>query len=138
MTLTLAVRLALTRSACLVARLGGRWATARSLTAAFRLSRHELAFARELLTTRTQLWLFRCNQQRFCGDFIAVDRSAPRGPMRSWAIELKSVARLRVDRRGLQLANCDAAVGDIAANLAFELRPPTPVIGDDRGVLGLL
>lgn len=58
--------------------------------------------------------------------------------MRTWAIELKTAARLRTGRRGQQLANCDAAAGRIAADFALDLRPPTPVVGSDGGVLALL
>ena len=109
------------------------------MTRAFSLRRRERAFARELLAKRTQLWLYRCDQHRFCGDFVVVDRSAAAGaPMRCWAIELKSSARLRIGRLGIQLANCGEAANDVAAQLAVPVRLPVAVIGDKGAVMSLL
>ena len=49
---------------------------AHSLIAAYAMSEPEKAFARRVLRNKRNLWLFRCHQRRFCGDFAIVDMSA--------------------------------------------------------------
>jgi hypothetical protein len=69
-----------------------------------------------MLREHTNLWLFRCNQRSFCGDFAVVTMSA-RSPARRgcWAIELKQRSGLRLCRgTPMQLANHRAAVAEIA------------------------
>jgi hypothetical protein len=52
------------------------WAQSLPLLAVFALTRPEKRFACQLLQRKRNIWLFRCNQRGFCGDFIAVDMSA--------------------------------------------------------------
>ena len=58
------------------------WAQSQPLLACFALTRPEKRFARRLLERKRNVWLFRCNQRGFCGDFIAVDMSDGRPEMR--------------------------------------------------------
>ena len=77
------------------------WAQSWPLVEAFSLSRPEKRFARQVLERKRNLWLFRCNQAAFCGDFITVDMSARHPRERTAAvIELKSGARLRLGGGG--------------------------------------
>jgi hypothetical protein len=78
----------------------------------FALGGHELAFARALLTRRRNLWLYRTNQRHACGDFVAIDMSAPRD-RRAYALELKSDEPVRLDAGGVQLAGLDAAIAEL-------------------------
>jgi len=84
----------------------------------FALGGPERAFARSLLQRRRNVWLYRTNQRRACGDFVAIDMSAPRD-RRAYALELKSDEPLRIGAGGVQLAGLASAIA--------ELRP---VIGD--------
>ncbi len=43
----------------------------------FELRSQERAFARQMLSRKRNVWLFRCNQRQRCGDFITVDMSDP-------------------------------------------------------------
>ena len=52
------------------------WAKSLPLLAVFALTRPEKRFACRLMQRKRNIWLFRCNQRGFCGDFIAVDMSA--------------------------------------------------------------
>lgn len=80
----------------------------------FALSGPETAFARRLLERKRNLWLFRCHQRRFCGDFAVVDMSAPIGRRTAWVIELKQGAVLRADVGGIQLQQVEAALQELA------------------------
>jgi hypothetical protein len=105
----------------------------------YALHRPEDEFARELLSSITQYWLFRTHQQRRLGDFVALDRSAARGvPGRCFAIELKGSARLRLGRRGMQLAECDRLVAWFARYPACHVETTIPVVGEPASVLRLL
>jgi hypothetical protein len=84
----------------------------------FALAGPELAFARAVLTRRRNVWLYRTNQRHACGDFVAIDMSAPRD-RRAYALELKSDEPVRLGAGGVQLAGLDLAIA--------ELRP---VLGD--------
>lgn len=81
----------------------------------FRFRNDERTFAVRLLRRKPNLWLFRCHQQRFCGDFVVVDMSCPDPARRSvWAIELKRGAPLRVGGgAGVQLARAGAAIAEV-------------------------
>lgn len=92
------------------------WKQSLPLLSVFSLSRPEKQFARRLLQTKRNLWLYRCNQRRFCGDFLAVDMSSDLLRLRPvLAIELKSGAELRFGGSGAgnQLQRIDAAVNEL-------------------------
>ena len=77
------------------------WARCRLLLPCFELSRPERQFARRLLLRKRNLWLYRCNQREFCGDFIAVDMSSSRRPLRAvLLLELKARAPVRLGGSG--------------------------------------
>lgn len=71
----------------------------------FGLHSHEQRFVVELLRVRPQIWVFRCDQLRACGDFAFVDMSAPRGLRRCAVMEHKQRTRLRSSSRHHQLEN---------------------------------
>jgi hypothetical protein len=108
---------------------------------AYAFCNDEAAFARELLRKRSQLWLFRSNQRRFCGDFVVVDMSSPVVERRpAWVVDLKLGAPLRVGGggAGIQLRNSDRALAEIA-DVHGAIAPPLAaerVTGDRREVLG--
>lgn len=133
----LAVRLVLARgSLCSTA--DGRPRLASQLEAGFALCPAERAFARHLLGAQTRYWLYRTHQQQSAGDFIAVDRSSSAPATRWFAIELKSAARLRLGRPGLQLARCRQAVAWVATRAGLGVAELTEVVGDSTAVVGLL
>lgn len=116
------------------------WAQTLPLLAAFALSKPEHRFACQFLVRKRNLWLFRCNQRGFCGDFIAVDMS-PRVPrLRSVAvIELKLGAALRLGGGGAsnQLLRTSAAVAELAntTGVIGHDVPVTLACGDGQAVL---
>ena len=88
------------------------WSKIRAVLEAFALSGPEVAFARTLLRRKRNLWLYRCNQRRFCGDFVVVDMSAvPPRPI--WVLELKAGEVARAGCGGWQLR----AAADVVATL---------------------
>lgn len=107
----------------------------------FAVSNPERAFCRRLLFERRNLWLYRCNQRRFCGDFIVVDMSAGvTDHRRAVALELKQGAPLKVGAGGVQLAQVDDAFAEIAArDGVLDVRSPRmKVMGGVDEVLGWL
>ena len=110
----------------------------RKLASSFRLSGDERAFAREVLGELTALWVFRCNQRRFCGDFGVVDMSAAGArPRRVWGIELKRNAPLRIGRVGRQLANHGAMAHELASTIGHRVEAQ-PICGDRSAVTSFL
>lgn len=89
------------------------WSVGWKLREMFLLGGPELAFARLLLERRRNLWLYRCNQRHFCGDFIAIDMSAPRH-RRTYALELKMNEPVKVGAGGRQFAGLDGALAELA------------------------
>jgi len=89
--------------------------------AAFAFKNDERAFARRLLEKHSRFWLFRTHQQRFCGDFLAVDMASPDAAARRvYALDLK-LGKDVVEGgggAGNAFSNVDAAVQDVAARLA--------------------
>lgn len=79
----------------------------------FALSGPETAFARGVLSRKRNLWLYRCHQRRFCGDFVIVDMSAPVDLRMGWVIELKLGEPLRFDVGGVQLQQAAEAVAEV-------------------------
>jgi hypothetical protein len=93
------------------------WAQSLPLLTVFALTRPEKRFACRLMQWKRNIWLFRCNQRGFCGDFIAVDMSADLPRLRSvTVIELKVGAGLRFGGAGAgnQLQRAGAAVTELA------------------------
>ncbi len=118
-------------------RLAARWRTA------FRFCNDERAFAAGLLRQKPNLWLFRCNQRAFCGDFVVVDMSSPDPERRRvWVVDLKQGAPLRVGGggAGVQLQNAERAVAEVAARTGAVPRGAAfeAVVGDALGVLAYL
>ncbi|HVK73565.1 MAG TPA: hypothetical protein VM734_09600 [Kofleriaceae bacterium] len=89
------------------------WSVGWKLREMFELGGPELEFARVLLDRRRNLWLYRTNQRHFCGDFVAVDMSAPRH-RRTYALELKSAEPVRVGVGGRQFAGLAGALAELA------------------------
>ncbi|MDI3283863.1 hypothetical protein [Polyangium sp. 15x6] len=109
---------------------------------AFAFKADEHAFARELLSRRTELWLFRANQRAFCGDFLAVDMSSPRrAERRAYVIELKRGMPMRIGGGavGLQLQNATVAVRALARErgLLGDEAPCVTVSGDGAEIIGM-
>ena len=111
--------------------------------AVFALTRPEQRFAHRLLRRKRNVWLFRCNQRGFCGDFIAVDMSADLPRRRSVVvIELKQGAGLRLGGAGAgnQLQGAHKAVAELAetVGLVTNNTPITLACGDGDKVLDWL
>ncbi|MCA9674544.1 MAG: hypothetical protein H6709_08805 [Kofleriaceae bacterium] len=116
----------------LVTQLACSWSVGWRLREQFALSGPELEFARVLLERRRNLWLYRCNQRHFCGDFLAIDMSAPRRRT-TYALELKAAEPVRVGVGGRQFAGLATALAEVA-----EVRADGPLItaqGDGAEVL---
>lgn len=96
------------------------WSEGFRLLAHFEMRTQERAFARSLLARKRNLWLFRCNQRCFCGDFAVVDMSSQNPAARPvFVVELKMGAPLQVGvKPGTQLGNWRAAVAYMAERYA--------------------
>ncbi|HUS28357.1 MAG TPA: hypothetical protein VMZ53_07610 [Kofleriaceae bacterium] len=79
----------------------------------FEMRSHERAFVKTVLARRSNLWLFRTNQRRWCGDFIAIDMSSRRVDRRAYVMELKTGDRLVIGGARLQCAQYGAAVEEL-------------------------
>lgn len=111
-------------TAAVAARTGDVAAHVRS---AFGLSGPERRFALEVLRRHPNVWLYRCHQRAFCGDFVLVDMSPPRpAHRRPCFVELKAGVPLRQGRGGVQLGRapmaaawlrCSGIVGDASPTL---------------------
>ena len=106
----------------------------------FEMRSHERAFVKTVLARRSNLWLFRSNQRRSCGDFIAVDMSSSRRADRcAYVMELKMCERLVTGGARLQCAQYGAAVDELAARGILEARSPVELLfGDGAVVLNYL
>lgn len=116
------------------------WAASWRMLPAFALSAPELRFARELMRRKRNLWLYRCNQRRWCGDFVVVDMSArPPRQQPVLVVELKSGAKLKLGGGGAgnQFENARLAVFELAHLEQAVTAPPAPtlVCGDGAAVL---
>ena len=90
------------------------WSEGWRMREMFAMSSREVAFVRRLLTRKRNLWLYRCNQRGFCGDFVVVDMSEPDASRReALVLELKSGASLKVGGGGVQVKNVATAVQEI-------------------------
>lgn len=113
------------------------------LVAAFRFKNDERSFARRLVRLKPNLWVFRSNQHRFCGDFLVVDMSSPDPARRAvFVVDLKRGAPLKIGGggAGIQFKNAPLAVRDVAErtgivtpDAGFEL-----LCGDKQYVIGYL
>lgn len=105
----------------------------------FDMRSHERAFVKTLLARCSKLWLFRTNQRRWCGDFIAVDMSARPAHRRAHVMELKMGERLVIGGARLQLAQHAAAVDELVAREVLGAGAPCELLyGDGTAVLGHL
>jgi len=118
------------------------WAVGYGLLERFALREHEKAFAKAMLSERTNFWLYRTDQRARCGDFIAVDMSSSAPEARvAYVIELKTGASLTVGRKGAstQLSGHRAALSAIAQTSV--IAPSTRAIvlvGSPESVLAAL
>ncbi len=106
---------------------------------AFAFKNDEHGFARELLARKTELWLFRTNQQAFCGNFVVVDVSSPRPPRRrAFVLDLKQGAGLRPGGggAGVQFRNAPRVVRELAlATRALDAEAPFERLSGDAGLI---
>lgn len=92
----------------------------------FALSSREERFVRRLLAVKRNLWLFRCNQRRYCGDFIAVDMASAAVHLRpAYALELKQGEPLKLDAGpGIQMKNVDEAILELIEQDVLQVGSP--------------
>jgi hypothetical protein len=103
----------------------------------FEMRSHERAFVKTVLARRSNLWLFRTNQRRSCGDFIAIDMSSSRrADRRAYVMELKMGERLVIGGARLQCAQYCSAVDELVAREILEDSSPVELLyGDGAAVL---
>jgi hypothetical protein len=109
------------------------------LVAAFRFKNDEEAFARQLARRKSNLWVFRCNQRGFCGDFVVVDMSSPDPTLRPvFVVDLKRGAPLKIGGGGcgVQFKNASRAVERVAYRTgAVPVDAPFTLASGDRELL---
>lgn len=103
----------------------------------FDMRSHEREFVKTVLARRSNLWLFRSNQRRSCGDFIAVDMSSSRrADRRTYVMELKMGEPLVLGGARLQCAQHRAAFDELVGReIVDESSPLELVYGDGDVVL---
>jgi hypothetical protein len=103
----------------------------------FDMRSHERAFVKTLLARLSNLWLFRTNQRRSCGDFIAIDMSSSRRVnRRAYVMELKMGERLVIGGARLQCAHYGAAIDELITREILETSSPVELLyGDATAVL---
>jgi hypothetical protein len=102
----------------------------------FEMRSHERAFVKTVLARRSNLWLFRTNQRRWCGDFIAIDMSSQRAARRAYVMELKTGDPLVTGGARHQCARYRAAVDELVARQILADRSPVELLyGDGAAVL---
>lgn len=94
----------------------------------YALSGPETVFARGLLARKRNLWLFRCHQRRFCGDFVVVDMSAPVEARTAWVLELKLGAPLRFGVGGVQLKFAPDVVDELSTTGVLGASPVSETV----------
>ena len=106
----------------------------------FEMRSHERSFVKTLLARRSNLWLFRTNQRRSCGDFIAIDMSRSRRADRcAFVMELKMNERLVIGGARLQCAQYCAAVDELAGRGILGAGARVELLyGDNAAVLAYL
>ena len=103
----------------------------------FELSGPEQLFAKSLLRKKRNLWLFRCDQKSYCGDFAVVDMSSPQVEGRKlYVLELKAGAPLRFAGKGAegQLRNSEL-VAEHIRELGLAMEITDLVSGGEEAVL---
>nr|BDT36084.1 hypothetical protein MFMH1_57530 [Myxococcus sp. MH1] len=101
--------------------------TAALLSERYALKSNEKPFVKALLERKRNLWVFRCDQRRFAGDFVVVDMAEPRPARRQVVVlDLKMGAPLVLGGggAGVQLAHARDAVEGVAARQ--DVIPPGP------------
>jgi hypothetical protein len=101
----------------------------------FRFKNDERRFVRELLARKGNLWIYRCDQRCFCGDFVVVDMSCPDPRRRSATVlDLKQNAPLRQGGggAGVQFRNAAQAVAAVAAEGALVPGAAVTLLSGDR------
>ncbi|QDE69936.1 hypothetical protein BHS09_24805 [Myxococcus xanthus] len=104
--------------------------TAALLSERYALKSDEKPFVRELLNRKRNLWVFRCDQRRFAGDFVVVDMAEPRPARRRVVVlDLKMGAPLVLGGggAGMQLTHAQDAVNGVAARKGL-IAPGTPYV----------
>ncbi len=91
---------------------------AREIGPAFEVSEPERRFVKTLLQEKRNLWLYRCHQRYFCGDFIVVDMSSnDLDARRVVVLELKERHPVRSGPVGTgQTRFADAALAELVAD----------------------
>jgi len=102
----------------------------------FEMRSHERAFVKTVLARRSNLWLFRTNQRRSCGDFIAIDMSpARRADRRAYVMELKTGDPLVTGGARLQCARYRTAVDELIARDVLACDSPVELLYGDGGAV---
>jgi hypothetical protein len=103
----------------------------------FDMRSHERDFVKTVLARRSNLWLFRSNQRRSCGDFIAVDMSpSRRADRRTYVMELKMGVPLVLGGARLQCAQHRSAVDELVGREILDTSSPLELLyGDGAAVL---
>lgn len=103
----------------------------------FDMRSHERGFVKTMLARRSNVWLFRTNQRRWCGDFIAIDMSSSRRAERhAYVMELKMGERLVIGGARLQCAQYRAAVDELVAREILDDTSPVALLyGDGAAVV---
>jgi hypothetical protein len=102
-----------------VARSRGDLRDPRELEHRFGMRSHEQRFVAEVLRVLPQLWVYRCDQLRSCGDFVLIDMSSPLALRRCAVIEHKQRTALRASNHR-QLANHAWAVAELVQRRVLE------------------
>lgn len=111
---------------------------AREAMSVFDMSAPEKDFAKRLLRDKRNLWLYRCNQRCFCGDFAVVDMSgATPADRRVLVAELKEREPLAIGvGPGTQLARADEVVTQLVAESVIDTRAEVLLaMGDSEELL---
>jgi hypothetical protein len=98
----------------------------------FCMSSREVRFVRTLQAVKNNLWIWRCRQDAFAGDFVVVDMSSPSPHARAvWVLELKQGAEPK-PTAGHQMQNAPAVLAEIASRTTAIVPsvPWTPITGD--------
>jgi len=115
------------------------WTHGYRLLEQFAMREPEKRFVRALLRARSNLWVFRTNQRKWCGDFVVVDMSSPAvGERRVYVLELKASGSLTpASETHRQLSGHAAAVAEIAElhGVVGSAAVPTLLIGSPEEVL---
>ncbi len=103
----------------------------------FEMRSHERTFVKTMLARRSNLWLFRTNQRKSCGDFIAIDMSpSRRRDRRAYVMELKMGDPLVTGGNRLQCAQHRVAVEELVARDVLAGGSPVELLyGDGAAVL---